>query len=103
MRERVRAHRHLHPPDDEALDLVHVEALVDPGHQQRLGAVGLGAYFSILARLHLVGRYQQGEHAQRGLREGLGAARAPAAHAHVGLDLEVLPAGGGHPRSPKRD
>ena len=69
--------RHLHPPDDEALDLVHVEALVDPGHQQRLGPSAWARTSRSSRACDLVGRHQQGEHAERGLRERLGARRRP--------------------------
>jgi hypothetical protein len=82
----------------------HVEALVDPGHQQRLRPLGLGTDLARLARLHLVRVDQLGKNTERGLRERLSPRGPPAdhAHAHVRLDLEGLPARA-HPRSPNRD
>ena len=79
-------------PGDEALDLVHVEALVDPRGQQCLEGVGLGADLAALSANHGQRIDDQREHAERGLRERGAAARTPRAHADVGLDLEVLPA-----------
>src|SRR5438094_94456 len=103
MGERVRADGELHVMHHEALDVVDVEAFVDPRHQQRLGAVGLGAHLASFAGLDLRGHHDQREDAERRLRDGLRPRRPPRAHADVGLDLEVLPAGRAHRRSPKRD
>src|SRR5262249_12693426 len=80
-----------------------VQALVDPGHQQRLRALGLRAHLPTLTRVELLGGHQQGADAERDLGEGVGAGGSPAVHADVGLHLEGLPPGGAHPRSPKRD
>src|SRR5256886_9516298 len=99
-----------HPEDrdaagDEALDLVHVEALVDPADEQGLGRVGLRADLTVLALVDLVGRDDQREDAERRLGEGLRPRRTPRAHADVGVHVELLPARGGavlHSRSPSR-
>src|SRR3989440_7749438 len=90
---------------DEALDLVHVEALVDPVDEQGLGRVGLRADLTVLALVDLVGRDDQREDAERRLGEGLRPRRTPRAHADVGVHVELLPARGGavlHSRSPRR-
>jgi hypothetical protein len=100
--EDVGADGHLDLVHDEALDVVHVQAFVDPGHQQRVGIVGLGADLAHLARLHLGRIDEQGEDTEGGLGHRHRARAAPAAHPDIGLDLEVLPAGGRHRRSPKR-
>ena len=81
---------------DEALDLVHVEALVDPVDEQGLGRVGLRADLTVLALVDLVGRDDQREDAERRLGEGLHPRRTPRAHAHVGVHVELLPPGVGH-------
>src|SRR5947208_14143350 len=59
-----------HPVDrdavgDEALDLVHVEALVDPVDEQGLGRVGLRADLAVLARVDLVGLEEEAEGYER--------------------------------------
>ena len=89
--------------DHETLDLVYVEAFVDPGHQERLWALGLGTDLAPLPDLDAAGRCDQGEDAQGELGDSHCPAGAPAADPDVGLDLEVLPAGLGHRRSPSRD
>src|SRR5256886_9963632 len=99
-----------HPEDrdavgDEARDLVHVEALVDPADEQGLGRVGLRAVLTVLALVDLVGRDDQREDAERRLGEGLRPRRTPRAHADVGVHVELLPARGGallHSTSPSR-
>src|SRR3989441_13294170 len=74
---------------DEALDLVHVETLVDPVDEQGLGRVGLRADLAVLALVDLVGRDDQREDAERRLGEGLRPSRTPRAHAHVGVHVEL--------------
>src|SRR5262245_35590668 len=105
--ERGRARVHLDAADDEALDLVHVETLVDPAGEQALRRIGLRPHLAPLALLDLLGFHDQREDAERGLRERLRARRAPCLDAHVGLGFEVFPARRGRahlaePRSPKR-
>src|SRR5256886_16575570 len=90
-----------HPEDrdavgDEALDLVHVETLVDPVDEQGLGRVGLRADLAVLALVDLVGRDDQREDAERRLGERLRPSRTPRAHAHGGVPVELLPSGDGH-------
>ena len=84
---------HFHTPHHEALDLVHVEALVDPADEQALGRVGLRTNLPMLAFLDLLGPDDQSEHAERRLREGTCPCRPPGAHTHVRFRLEMLPAG----------
>ncbi len=72
---------------------MHVETLVDPRGEQRLGAVGLGAHLTRLAGRDRCGIGDEREHAERRLGEGLGARRAPGSDPHVGLDLELFVAG----------
>src|SRR5213594_3285603 len=67
----------------ERLDLVHVEALVDPRGEERLRTVGLGAHLARLARGDRRRIGDQGEHAERRLSERLGARRT------YGLDRVV--------------
>src|SRR5213594_3285601 len=74
----------------ERLDLVHVEALVDPRGEERLRTVGLGAHLARLARGDRRRIGDQGEHAERRLSERLGARRTPGPDPDVGLDLELL-------------
>src|SRR2546426_2669188 len=81
---------------DEALDLVHVETLVDPVDEQGLGRVGLRADLAVLALVDLVGRDDQREDAERRLGERLRPSRTPRAHAHVGVHVELLPSRNGH-------
>ena len=101
--QRVGAHGHLDLVHHEALDLVYVEALVDPGHQQRFRALGLGADLPALAHLDRGGVREQGEDPERELGDGRRPARPPAPDANVGLDLELLPPALGQRRSPSRD
>src|SRR5437870_7166207 len=53
--ERVARREDRDTVDDEAFDLVHVEALVDPGDKERLGRLGLCADLAVLALFDLVG------------------------------------------------
>src|SRR5256712_9096372 len=94
---------HLHAVDHETLDLVHVEALVDPVSEQPLRGIALRPDLTMLALGDLVGLHDQREHAERRLGEGFGARRAPRSNAHVRLGLEVLPAGisRAHPPPPR--
>src|SRR5262249_46768705 len=105
--ERGRAGLPLDAPNDEALDLVHVETLVDPAREQSLRRVGLRPDLAPLALIDLLRLHDQREDPERRLRECLRARRAPRLDAHVGLGLEVLPAPSvlahqPEPRSPKR-
>ena len=65
-------HLDLDPPGHEALHIVDVEALVDPGDEQALETVPVGADLPLLPLLHAAGLHDQGEDAQRRLHEGLG-------------------------------
>src|SRR5215510_5196210 len=96
-----------HAAHHEALDLVHVEALVDPGDQQALGRIRLGPDFAMLTLLDFFGPDDQGEHTERRLGKRRRPRGGPGVNAHVGLGLEMLPAGFARahpalPRSPKR-
>src|SRR5262247_1001445 len=98
---------YLHAPHDEALDLVHVEALVDPADQQALGRVALRAHLSMLTLHDLLGRRDQREHAESRLGEDARPRRGPGVNTRLGAGLEMLPArlARAHPaapRSPKR-
>src|SRR4029453_10065563 len=97
--QRIRADGHLDVVDHEALDLMHVEAFVDPGHQQCLRTLGLGAYLPALPDLDGGGHRDEGEDAQGELRHGGRTALSPAADADVTPDLEFFPAPLGHRRS----
>src|SRR5881409_1940343 len=77
--ERVACREDRDAAGDEALDLVHVEALVDPVDEQALGRVGLRADLTVLALVDLVGRDDQREDAERRLGEGLRPRRTPRA------------------------
>src|SRR5882724_733711 len=92
----VGARADLDAAHDERLDLVHVQALVDPGHEQHLRAVGLRADLARLARRDRRGIGDEREHAERGLRERLRARRAPGADPDIRLHLELLVAGTDH-------
>src|SRR5215471_2042883 len=87
-----RARVYLHASHDEALDLVHVEALVDPGDQQALGRVALRAYLSVFALRDLLGRRDQREHAESGLGEGARPRHGPGVNTRLGAGLQMLPA-----------
>src|SRR5205823_8211034 len=86
----------LHAADDERFDLVHVEAFVDPGHEQELGPIGLGADLARLARRDRGGIGDERQHAERRLGERFLARRPPRPDPDVRFDLELLEAGNGH-------
>src|SRR5204862_5722706 len=94
--DRVGARADLHAADDERLDLVHVEAFVDPGHEQELGPIGLGADLARLARRDRGGIGDERQHAERRLGERFRARRPPRPDPDVRFDLELLEAGSGH-------
>src|SRR5437867_13016213 len=59
--ERVACREDRDAAGDEALDLVHVEALVDPVDEQALGRVGLRAVLTVRALRGLLRRADQRE------------------------------------------
>src|SRR5439155_136842 len=90
MNETFRECIDLHPPDREALDLVHVEALVDEAHQQCFGTIALRAHFADLASIDTIGADDERQHSECRACKGLGPRRAPGVHADVGLAVEVV-------------
>ena len=89
--ERVGTDGHLDLTDHETLDVVHIEALVDPVHEQGLRPLGLGPDLPAITDLHGLRRGDEREDAEGELSDRSRSARSPATDADVGLDLEVLP------------
>src|SRR5262245_36418316 len=98
-----RARVYLHASHDEALDLVHVEALVDPGDQQARGRVALRPYLSVVAVRGLLGRRDQREPGESGLGEGAPPRQGPGGNTRPGARLQMPPArvARAHPAAPR--
>ena len=88
----VGARADLDTADHEGFDLVHVETLVDPGHEKHLRAVGLSANLPRLAWADRRGIGDEREHAERRLSERIRAGRTPGADPDVRLDFELFEA-----------
>src|SRR5262245_36003495 len=101
--QRIGADGHLDLVDHEALDLVYVEALVDPGHKQCFRALGLSADLATLPHPDGGGVRQQRKDPQGELGDRRRSSRAPAPDADIRLDLELLPPARRHRKSPSRD
>src|SRR5256885_1593266 len=94
--DRVGARADLHAADDERFDLVHVEAFVDPGHEQELGPIGLGADLARLARRDRGGISDERQHAERRLGERFRARRSPRPDPDGRFGPELVEARSGH-------
>ncbi len=76
--------------DDEALEVMNVQALVEPVHQERLEGHAPGRHLAALERLYGRRRHDQVEDAERALPEALRQIFPPGRQADVRRRVEVL-------------